>query len=227
MRTKAEIVRVWRTQNIYRFVDDEATILVAYQIDQRGCHRLCVVDKDGNDVAPGDLAVYEHPTFATFGKYQFIALTEYFEGDVLNPQVVYRLEHGDYAGEGKDVEEDGKDEPVRIAVVEDERPKEPVEGWYIDSMYAEEYGMDLIQLVVQMSHPNEDDKEIQETLDPGIGDLKEIRAEEHGGEGKWQQSIVVIAEGHGDRGAEVQVEIDYKTGEFKDESLNGWEQSDA
>jgi len=122
--------------------------------------------------------------------------------------------------DGDDDEPDWDDEP--------EHPKEPVEGWYIESMYAEEYGTDLIRLVARMCHTNiDDDKEIEETLDPGIGDIKEIRAEEYGGVGKIQKSIVVTAEGHGDRGAEVQVEIDYKTGEFKDESLNGWEQSDG
>lgn len=224
---KAEIVRVFETGEIFRFTDGDNVTLVAYQMDQRGSHRLAIVDNEGNVVAPGPSSIYDHPTFATFGVYQFMAVTKYFEGESVQAEAVYRLEYGAHAGQGKSVEEDGE-APERLEVVESERPKEPVEGWYIDTVCAEEYGTDLIKLVVRMLHTDiDDDKEIEETLNPDIGDISEIRFEEHGGAGKVQQSIVVVAEGRNDRMAEVQIEVDYETGEFRDESLNGWEQSDG
>ena len=122
--------------------------------------------------------------------------------------------------------EDGES-PGKLEVVEDERPKEPVEGWYITRAEIENYGSDLLKLDVTLEHTSGQSSDIEETLNPDIGDISECRLEEYGGEGKVQQSIVVIATGEDGEGDEfetnVQIEVDYETGEFKEDSLHGWE----
>ncbi len=56
--------------------------MLAYQTGDRGSHRICLVDKDGAEVAASHSAPYEHPIFMTIGAQKFVAFSEYFEGTV-------------------------------------------------------------------------------------------------------------------------------------------------
>ena len=219
---KSTIERIFETGKIYRFTDADSEILVAYQVDQRGCHRLALVDGDGNVVAPGCSSVYQHPTFATFGIYQFMAVTDFFDGEPVLPETVYRLEHGSYAGSGESVEIKERAEK-KLEAVADEKLKEPG-PWYIHKSMAESYGTDLIKLEVSVHHADgKQTRDLEETLNPEIGDIESVKVEEYCGDGYTQQSLVLIVEGEGGQETNIQVEVDSDTGEFDEDSLHGWE----
>ena len=55
---------------------------LAYQRGDRGSHRICLVDKDGKEVASSHSAPYEHPIFMTIGKQKFVAFSQHHEGSV-------------------------------------------------------------------------------------------------------------------------------------------------
>ena len=56
--------------------------LLAYQKNECGSHRICLVDADGKEVAPSFPVPYEHPIFMTIGTQKFVAFSEYYEGGV-------------------------------------------------------------------------------------------------------------------------------------------------
>ena len=97
-------------------------------------------------------------------------------------------------------------------------------GWYIpsiDSIRVE--GKDLLEITVKLRGPHNEQKEISDTLDPPFPIDGDVIVEEYGGHDKVQQSIVLTVDGEDDQGrdseASIQLEIDYRTGEFKDASL--------
>lgn len=104
-------------------------------------------------------------------------------------------------------------------------------GWYLARAEIEQYSTDLLRLTATVRHPDPefDDEQIEEFLDPDVdGKICGCRVEEYGGEGRSQQSIVVIAEVDqfgDDFEMCVQVEISPESGRFKEESLHGWERA--
>lgn len=124
------------------------------------------------------------------------------------------------------------DEPVRLT------RKPPWDGWYISSLGFEKQGSDMLQLNVQVSLMQggmiEDQKWIEETirLPFDVDDESDISIMNYGGAGNDQQSILIGVssemEADGDihdAVHELQIEIDQKTGTFKEDSLHGWESS--
>lgn len=215
--TKAEVVSEWTTGKVSEFRDGDAVMRVAHQMDQRGMHRIALVNEAHEVVTAGYGAVYQHPCFATFGMHQFMGLSDYYKGDVLT-ETVYLISLGRHssplhAKRGK------------LAAV--------WEGWYIESVAADKYGSDLIELVVNVRHSSGETHQIEETLNPDIGDIEDIRVEEYGGEGKDQQSLVLIVASEdveddedGNRSqveVNAQVEIDHTTGFFKNLDSLEWE----
>lgn len=55
---------------------------LAYQRNECGSHRICLVDTSGREVAPSFPVPYEHPIFMTIGTQKFVAFSEYYEGGV-------------------------------------------------------------------------------------------------------------------------------------------------
>ncbi len=226
--------RKFETVQIYRFRDGEAKINVAYQIDNNGYSRLCLVDDEGGQIAAGHSACYQHPCFATFGTYRFMALTEYFEGEVIGAQVVYRLEQGIFVGtSGDDIEGDvddpsEEDDPEPESDPEQTADDHPWKGWYIHECTAEAYGYgdDQVRVKAHLHCTNGASRETEEILDPPFEKINSVKLEVDGGEGQDQQSIVIIVEGPDGDATDIQIEIDHKTGKFKDDSLRGWEETD-
>jgi len=91
---------IFSTRKVFTFRGDgDVLTLVAYQINGHGSQRLALVGERGETLAHGYSGVYQHPVFATFGTQKFLAFTPYFEGEIVEPAVVYRLEEGGYAGD--------------------------------------------------------------------------------------------------------------------------------
>lgn len=97
-------------------------------------------------------------------------------------------------------------------------------GWYIVDASVCEYGNDLLTLNVTLNHPKHGKSDIEETLDPSIGDIRDYGCEEYGGIGREQQSIVVTAENE-DHSVCLQIEIDHESGEIDGDGLLNWEES--
>ncbi len=64
---------------------------LAYQRGDRGSHRICLVDKDGKEVASGHPSSYESPIFMTIGAQQFVAFSEYHDGSI-ETGVLFKLD---------------------------------------------------------------------------------------------------------------------------------------
>lgn len=124
------------------------------------------------------------------------------------------------------------DEPVRLP------RKLRWRGWYISSLEFEKRGSDQIQLSVHVSLMRYgvvgDQKWIDETIQLpfDVDDESDISIMNYGGAGNDQQSILIgvsselEADGKThDVVHELQIEIDHKTGTFKEDSLHGWEGS--
>jgi hypothetical protein len=99
-----------------------------------------------------------------------------------------------------------------------------VPGWYIPSIDSITVtGTDLLEITVKLRGPHNEFKEISDTLDTPFLIEGDVIVEEYGGHDKVQQSIVLTIGGEDDQGraaeASIQLEIDYRTGEFKDASL--------
>ncbi len=99
-----------------------------------------------------------------------------------------------------------------------------VPGWHIpsiDSISVE--GKDLLEITVKLRGPHNEFRQISDTLDPPFPSDDYVSVERKGGHDKVQQSIVLTIGGEDDQGraaeACIQLEIDYRTGEFKDASL--------
>lgn len=124
------------------------------------------------------------------------------------------------------------DEPVRPP------RKPPWSGWYISSLGFEKRGNDQIQLSVHVSLMQDgavgDQKWIEEAirLPFDVDDESDIGVMNYGGAGNDQQSILIGVSSEMEADGEIhdvvhelKVEIDYKTGTFKENSLHGWEVS--
>lgn len=129
-----------------------------------------------------------------------------------------------------------------VEKVEDKHPalieKKPWSGWFILSIDFERRGADLIQLsaVVSLMKNSsiKDQKCIEETIQLPfeVDEDCEIGISNYGGAGNNQQSIVISVSGERELDGEsvetvneLQVEVDYKTGNFIEKSLHGWEES--
>lgn len=102
-------------------------------------------------------------------------------------------------------------------------------GWYIPHIQSIRVnGTDLLEIDVFLRHSNGEEKNITDTLNPPVDVDANVLIEEHGGQGRTQQAIVLTIsgetkDGRGSAEACIQLEIDYKTGEFKDASLHDWD----
>jgi len=125
--------------------------------------------------------------------------------------------------------------------------KKPWSGWFISSIDFERRGSDMIQLsaVLKLAHePNpwiiddnsyiKDQKCIEEAIQLpfDVDEDREICISNYGGAGNDQQSILIGVSSELEADGEIhdvvhelQVEIDCKTGAFKEDSLHGWESS--
>ena len=107
------------------------------------------------------------------------------------------------------------------------RTDAPWEGWYIKSAHDAHRGPDKFALVVRVEHTNGQQKVIQTILNPDLGEVAYVNVETHGGAGGDRQTVVVTVEGKVDEDLtadqiEIQAEIDFRTGEFTEESLAEW-----
>lgn len=69
-----------------------------------------------------------------------------------------------------------------------------------------------------------DPKEIEEYLSAPVKRIDRLRFTNYGGEGCSQQSVHIEVWGTNSDGMhEIQVEVDMKTGEFEEDSLDAWE----
>jgi len=86
-------------------------------------------------------------------------------------------------------------------------------------------GTDLLEVSVDLIS-EDDSKSIEYTIEPPFS-AEEIYVEEYGGRHTEQQSIVIRITGKDDDDriayAEIQIEIDSKTGRFDETSFDGWE----
>ena len=217
----------FRTTNVFTFHDGPVSTSVAYQTDGDGGYRLALVDDSGRVLAHGYRSPYDHHVFAEFGTQKFIAFTSFFDDEIGESQIVYRLGEGCESGGRKPlVEEGGDDEGQDDDEIENALADKPWVGWYISSSSVDTYGNDLVQLNVCTAHTDGRTDELETHLDPGAGDLNSVRREEHAGEGYGQQSIVVTVEDSDECDWDIQVEIDRENGTFKEASLHGWEKDE-
>jgi len=64
---------------------------LAYQRNECGSHRICLVDKDGKEVAPSHPVPHEHPVFMVIGTQQFVAFSQYYDGGI-EACVIFKLD---------------------------------------------------------------------------------------------------------------------------------------
>lgn len=212
---KSDTESEWTTGNVSEFYDGDAIMRVAHQMDQRGMHRIALVDEFHDVITAGYGSIYEHPCFATFGVHQFMGMSDAFKGDVLLTETVYLVQLGRHSHPRS------KEKKLRAVWT----------GWYIEKVTAEKYGDDMVELAVSLRHTDGETIDIEEMLSPDVGEIEEIRVEEYGGSGKDQQSIVLIVNSSEIEGDEnpnpivvnTQVEIDYRDGTFMNLGSLEWE----
>ncbi len=103
-------------------------------------------------------------------------------------------------------------------LLDETKASNPWQGWYIED--CEISGTDLLFLEAKVRHTNGRTETIEETLDPPFDRVNEVQAENFGGQGGDQQSILVTAS-NGEV-FQIQVEVDRETGTFKEDSLHEW-----
>ena len=218
IKTKHEVMQseTFKTRKVFSFdsgEEDGVAVLVAYQLGSEGRHRIALVNDEGRTIVASARTPNQFPCMAEFGMQRFVAVSAYFAGDCMTDEYVYRLEAGLQTSLTRSIE---KQEP------EIEKEASPWEGWFIEECDCT--GRDLLEVRVRMRHTNGEVKTIEETLDAPFDDVEGIGCANYGGHGKNQQAILItVTDADYDAGEQdIQLEIDYKTGEFLPEKYGEW-----
>ena len=103
------------------------------------------------------------------------------------------------------------------------------DGWYIfraDAYHGPRLGLVDLRVILRHTTNGVEPRTILATLSPfPVGEILNIKAQEYGEPGTNRQSVVVTAFDAGSEASySIQVDVNHKTGKFKEESLEGWEE---
>ncbi len=194
--------------------------------------QLWTVDSDNNRTFVGDFAEVpggEHAVaevvsvyLSAEGRLPYLTVRWHEDGSLeCHPVSYFRVTDSEKIEQVHIAGEDFRDQINRRR-----KEREKWEGWYITRAEAERIGPDLVSLSVRLCHTDGRQDRLLATLHPNpVEEISGVKVMEYGGPGTDQQSVAITVDDAGSQASySLWAEVDCKTGQFKQDSLQGWEE---